>query len=187
MSRVYVGNASIQHHEFRYNYPGDGRQRMIPIRMMSQAILPDDFNPMQLESLVDQNEPYGFATIDEVKSGRVKKHATRLVYSTSPIASVVIEALYNINRGILDEQGREMRKQTAIAANAAVMQRLQDEKDKGLEADVSAIDLTIQEEEPRGGYDRPAKDIIAEGYEVAPAASSAAPKGHRGRGRPRKS
>jgi len=130
-------------------------------------MLVDDINPQQMESIVKQHEHYGFATVAEVKSGTVKRAFTRLVYSESPIAPHILEALLRNNHAFLDEEGKAIRRNTAIAINNAVVNQLETAReDTGLEATVRDLDVTIQEEEPKGGYDRPTKEIISEGFKI---------------------
>ena len=176
--KMYVANASAQDHLFIYRIPEEARQRQLPIRRGSQIPLPDDLNQEQINAIVEQHERYGFVSTADVKSNNVKRHFTRLVYSIGqPVAGMYIEALLNSNHGVLDAQGKEIRRTTAIAANAAIAQELQKEREmNNLEADVGAVDITIQEEEPRGGYDRPSAQIIAEGFKVE---ASTQPQSHK--------
>lgn len=183
--QMFVGNASAQFHQFTYRIPEVDKTRFLTIPPMKQVRLADDLNQQQIDSIVEQHGPFGFASIEDVKRGAVKKQYTKLVYSVgTPIAAPIIEALFHSNHGILDAQGRQIRRETAVVANDAIQRQLQAEREKGLEADVAAIDITIQEEEqPSGGYDRPSSQVISEGFRVASeeAAAPVAPKGGRKR------
>lgn len=164
--KMYVANASIQRHEFIYRIPEQRKERRLTIEPMSQVRLADDLNQGQIDDIVEQHEKYGFVPVEEVKS--VKKRFTRLCYSIDkPISSFHIELLSRTNISTLDDFGKEMRKQTAIASNEAVSKVLADQREQqGLEADVNNFEMTIQEEEPSGGYDRPTSEVIAEGFKV---------------------
>ena len=167
MSKMYVANASIQRHEFIYRIPEQQKQRRLTIEPMSQVKLADDLNPEQIQSIIEQHEHYGFASTAEIKSGTVKKNFTRLCYSVDqPVSSILIEALSRSNIAVLDATGRALRQQAAIASNEAVVRQLDNQRHEGLEADVGKFEMTVQEEEPRGGYDRPTSDIVAEGFRV---------------------
>ena len=168
MARMYVANASIQRHQFTYRIPEQSKQRTQTIEPMSQVMLADDLNPEQIQAVVEQHERYGFASTTEIKSGTVKKKFTRLCYSVGqPVSSLMIEALSNSNISVLDISGKAMRQQAAIASNDAVVRTLDSQRHEGLEADVNKFEMTVQEEEPRGGYDRPSADIVAEGFRIS--------------------
>ncbi len=169
MTIMYVANASAQEHLFMYRIPEESRMRQVPIRRGSQVALPDkNMNPDQINAIIAQHEKYGFVSTDEVKTGRIKRKFTRLVYSLGqPVSGLIIDALLNNNIGVLNEFGKKIREETAVAANAKIVDELQREKEENqLDADVGNVEMTIQEEEPTGGYDRPTKDIVAEGYQV---------------------
>ena len=166
---MYVGNASAQYHQFTYRIPEVDKTRSLTITPMRQVRLADDLNQHQIDAIIEQHGSFGFASTEDVKRGSIKKKYTKLVYSVgSPVAGPIIEALFHSNHGILDQMGRQIRKETAVVANDAIQRQLQTEREKGLEADVGAIDITIQEEEqPSGGYDRPTDQVISEGFRVA--------------------
>ena len=166
--RMYVANASAQFHTFAYRIPEVPQMRQLTIQPMRQIVLPDDMSKPQLDAVIEQHSRYGFASVEDVKSGTVKKRYTKLVYSIgSPVSGPIIDMLFHSNHGVLDAQGREIRKETAIVANQAIQKQLEAERENGLEADIKDIEITLQEEEqPGGGYDRPTAQAIAEGYRV---------------------
>jgi len=169
MSKVYVANASPQNHEFQYRIPEVNKTRKITIPQMKQVVLPDDMSAEQISAVVSQHEVYGFVSSDDVKNGKTRKSHTRLVYSIDrPVSSLIIDALYQNNYKILDASGKDTRKTMAIAANNAVLQKLEEERQQsGIEADVSGFQITIQEEDQVSVRGEPlSSEQMAEGYIV---------------------
>lgn len=167
--KVYIGNASIQRREFRYRIPEVKNERIVQIPPMSQIVLPDDFNTPQIEALVQANEQYGLASVDEVKTSRVKRRFTRLCYSVDrQISSFTIQSLFDNNQTTLTLGGKELRQQMAIAANDSVVRTLEEQKKQGNiapDTDVDNFEMVIQEQETS---DMPKKDedMISEGVKV---------------------
>ena len=167
MTFMFVANASIQIHEFIYRIPEQKKERRITIQPMSQQRLPDDMGPDDIAAVVSQHEIYGFISVQDVKNGSTRKKTTRLCYNVgASVPAHVIEAVFRQNINVMDEDGRKQRELSAIRSNTAVVNALEEQKRQGLEADVKNFEITVQEEEPRGGYDRPDSEVIAEGYRV---------------------
>jgi hypothetical protein len=177
MSIVYVANASLQRHEFTYRIPGQSRTRTIPIPAMSQVRIPEDIDDMM--AFADQHEPYGFVGVDALKSMKIKSQVKLLFRVGSPISSEMIQSLYNLNRGFLDEFGKKLRMEAAIASNALVNKALEEQRAEGLEANVNNFEMTIQEEEPKDGYSN--SSPIGEGFKIEPESGHVAHRGKRGR------
>lgn len=166
--KMYVGNATAQDHVFIYRIPEESQQRQIPIRRMSQIVLPDkNLSQMAVDSIIEQHGRYGFVSSDEAKRSRIY---TGLIYSVDkPVTGVMLEFMFSMNRGVLDERGKVIRQETAIAANAKITEQLEAQKAEGLDAAVVDVDMTIQEEEQRGGgfvSQAEGAKVVSEGYRV---------------------
>lgn len=183
--KIWVANCSLQIHEFIYRISEQNRERRLTIQPMSQTRLADEFSVEQLEALLSQNEKYGFVSVTDVKNGRVSKKFTRLCYSVdAPVSGVMIEALTMQNKSALLDFGKDLRKETAIASNAAIAKVLEVEQQKtGLEANFQSFEQTVQEEEPADGYNKPTAEIIGEGFHVEQEATAPPPQAGRQRRR----
>jgi hypothetical protein len=170
--KVYVANASPQRHEFIYRMAEQKRERRQPIEPMSQILLSDDFTQGQIDDLIAQSDKYGFPSVADIRNGAPRKRFTRLCYSIdAPISSLMIDALLRSNVAALDEFGKELREETAVASNQAVLRELDLQKRaSGLEANVRQFEQTVQEEEPSRGYDRPETEIVHDGFRIDPKA-----------------
>ena len=180
--KMFVANASLQRHQFTYRIPEQTKERTLFIESMGQIRLAEDLTQAQIDSIIEQHAPYGFISVSELRSSKMKQQ-TRLMYSIDKqISSIAIDSLFNTNRGILDAFGVELRKQSAVASNEAIIKQLQEQTGEGLEADVNKFELSVVEEEKRDGYG--SAEPIAEGYRVERAKPEApAQQSRRGRGR----
>jgi hypothetical protein len=166
--KMYIGNATAQDHLFIYRIPEESQQRQIPIRRMSQTILPDrNLNQEAIDSIIEQHGRYGLVSCDEAKRSKIY---TGLIYSIDrPVSAVMLEFMFSMNREVLDERGKKIRQETAIAANAKITEQLETQKAEGLDAAVVDVDMTIQEEEQRGGgfvSENEGTKPVSEGYRV---------------------
>lgn len=163
MVTVYVANASLQRHEFIYRMMGQSRERRLPIPPMHQIRIPEDIP--DIATFVEQHEPYGFVSIEQLKGLKLSSQ-TRLIYRVNQeIPSEAIHSLHNINRGFLDEWGRKLRAESAIASNALVAKALEDQRNEsGLDAEVDNFEMIVQEQESKDGFstDKP----INEGFRM---------------------
>ena len=164
MTRMYVANATLQRHEFIYRIPEETKDRRLTIQPLSQIMLPDELNPEQIASIVEQHERYGFISLTDLKNGK-RKERSNLMYSLDrSLSSVAIESLYQANKGIVDAYGRRMREESAIIANDAIVKELDKQRqEQGLEGEVRKVEVTVQEEEPPGGY---VGKPIADGFRI---------------------
>ena len=166
--KLWVGNATLQRFEFGYRLVGSTkRTRYIVIEPMSQGALPDDLTKEELDSVIEQHEPYGFVNTKALTAGTTPKIQTKLVYSIdSPVGMVMLDHLFNLNKGILTEFGRELRKQAAVVSNDALNRAMENQRRQGLDAEVGSVELTVQQEElPNGGY-RDEETPVGDGFVV---------------------
>lgn len=181
MTFMFVANASLQRHEFIWRMMGQTKERRLTIQPMSQVRLVDDLQPEDVAHIIEQHEKYGFLSVDDVRRGAVKKKKfTRLCYSMgSFIPSTTIETLFRTNMTALDDQGKDLRQETAIASNNAVIRELDSQRQQSnLEGEVRNFELTIQEE--TNGTDDTA-DVVAEGYRVNAREQQSQPSRRKGR------
>lgn len=170
MTRMYVANASLQRHLFTYRIPEQIKERTVAIESMSQAVLPDDLTSEDVSVIIEQHHQYGFISIEDINSARTRSRTTLMYSLGKPISSLAIDTLFNLNKGILDEFGRQIRKETAVVSNMAIGRALEEQREQGLQANIKQFEISVVEEEPAGGYTTPKP--IAEGYRVGQEANA---------------
>ena len=136
--RLYVGNLTLQHHEFIFfvRHLGRYHQKRIPIG--SQELVWDD-DAEAIHSIVDQHAVYGLISVREVK--RMKTFTGLCYQIDKPIPVDAILEGIKANQRRLEESGPEMRKLAALAG--ATTQR-QSHFDQGM-AQVKNLRVEIEE------------------------------------------
>lgn len=184
MTIMFVANASPQVHEFYYRIPEEHKTRKLTIQPFGQIKLSDDMNQEQISAVIHQHEPYGFVSSNDVKSGKTRKAHTRLCYSFGqPVSQLIIDALYQNNYRILDDQGKELRQSMAVVGNSALTSEVNKARQNGLEAGTHNFEMTIQEEDDSGSREGTSIGVLSEGYRVAQDPNTPTVPVKRGKGR----
>jgi hypothetical protein len=179
---MFVANASLQKFQFHYRLPEQTKQRTLEIEPLSQTAIPDELQPADVDSVLAQHEPYGMVSVEAVKGGVRLKSRSVLLYSTEgPVPAPLIRTLYDLNRGLLDEFGRNIRREAAIATNNVLQNTLDTQRSMGLDAQVAEVEMTVQEEEPSNGFGD--KKPIGEGFVVTEQGEDNKPTTSKRRGR----
>lgn len=183
--KVFVANASLQTHLFQYRIPEVPQLRQREIPSMGQAVLPDDFNKPQLDYLVEKMGPYGFVSVEDVKSRKTPKAFTRLVYSIDrPVSEIIISSLFTGNQVAQKEVSDEVRKTIAYESDKKIANDVDQARNQDAMADLHSVKFQIEEQEPSKGFERPDNETMNVVYQVAKDAEHHQER--RGRGRPRK-
>jgi hypothetical protein len=153
------------------------RQR--PIEGMSQSMLPDDLTQEDINYIIWQKEMYGFISSDELKSRKLEKPRTCLLYSIdTPVTSFAIQTLYQMNHDLLVMEGAKNRRLMAIAANKAADTLMETQKAAELvppDADMTNFRVEVQDLEPHG---RPEQELVNEAYRIGEGESQDVRAGH---------
>lgn len=164
--RMYVANATAFRHVFFYTMPEQKKARQQPIPPGGQIVLSGDLTPEEVNHIVKTHEKYGLVNAYDGVGSKSQKKFHGFCYSIDkPITSARIEALMRGNTGVLDSQGREIRKEMAVVANQRVMDALDPQRNWGLEKEVSVgeFDLTVQQD-VKSGDDISTDTAIGEGF-----------------------
>jgi len=170
--RLYVANPTRQNQIFFYRpdmpKPGEvrpfspPRQQEIPAGR--QFPVGGDLTTEQLEAVVRQLTSHGAVDVSEAKGGR---RLASLVFNVgAPVPAPVIQAVMNVNAGILVEEGRLRRQRAAIAVNEAVQNVVNDQfAQQGFEATATdSIEVGFEQLEESGEGEKK----IEEGYRMQP-------------------
>jgi len=122
MTKLFIANVSNQIQQVRYRLPESTKNIMFDIGIGQQKMaaggVGGDLDKYQLEAIIEQLSVYGFYNIDNIGS---PIGVVRLVYSLDrSIVWTRLEAVRGRNFKFLNEQGAELRKQAAVAANSAL-------------------------------------------------------------------
>lgn len=167
--QVYVANASRNLHLFEYRIPENPQLRHRYIPAMGQAVLPDDMNQMQIDYLVEKMSPYGFVSVEDVKSKRMPKGFTRLIYSVDrPVSEVLIANLVNGNLEAQKETSRKVHEEIAYQTDRQITKDVEQAQQKQDLADLHSLKFQVEEQEPQAGFERPEAEVTNVVYQVAP-------------------
>lgn len=166
--RLYIGNATKQHHDFAYVVPENKKLRMQTIRPGGQIAITGDLSTPEVDAIVEQHRKYGMVNVDAID--RTKKF-TGLCYSTNgPISVDKLSRAMQRNTDALVEQGREIRKNAAVAESNRLEGNLQE---TGRNERLRGFETSIVEENPDATS---GTAPISEGVQVARGDDDPAPR-----------
>jgi len=178
MPQLYVGNVSKQIHQFAYRAlerPGIVTQT-IPIGgqiLIAPTGTNTDLSMPEIDYIVDQHKMYGMVSIDEIDG---KSPFSGLCYSIGkPLSAEKLRRAMIKKEEALDEFGRKIRQEAAIAVNGQF--------EDSLGQRLNNLEMSFEEVEPRGGYSDDASHL-SEGVRVTRDAVNGPPiaaSGRRGR------
>ena len=162
MPELYIGNVSKQIQQFAYRVPERPGVIMQPIPIGGQIrISPNgvttDLSSPEIDAIVNQHRIYGMVGIEEMDSYRGRFGG--LVYSIGKQISVD-----KLRRGMakhensLNEMGKQIRQEAALAVNSQIEQSLNGRP-------LHQLEMSFEEEEPRAGYSDDF-DHLSEGVRV---------------------
>ena len=168
MTKLYVANCSQQNQSVNYRLVESTGVKNQILEIGTQTILGGrDLTHIQVDGIIEQLSPYGFFEASTI--GKQHNYAG-LVYSLDkPVSFDLMSRVIERNREILIHQGREIRKEAAVAVNNSL------DDNTGAAPDV--LEMSVQEEK-RGSGDSSA-DPLSEGVRVTKREDGG--KGRRGR------
>lgn len=190
MAKLYVANVTPQHQvinyrlDFRVDGERDGRvvippKSSPPIPPGRQMPIGGDLHPSQIQSIMEQLEPYGL--IAEAEIGRMPqgRKVTFVCNIDREVSAESIRQAHAHNTGVKVQDGKERRQRAAIAASEVISKTVEDQTAQtGLPAPMREFDLSVEQQEPSENDNPP----LAEGHRV-PVGAEAAEVPGRGRGR----
>ena len=161
--KFYVANCTTQRVEFMWRMPENPKLLSVTIQPTSQTCLGDLTQP-QIDAIVEHHSKYGMVNAIDMNAADARRKTTSSIYSVGhPVPSGKIEAILLRNYAVLDERGKLLRKEAAVASNDALARTLAEQnRQTGIGADIKAVEMTIVEEEPSGGYTGKTSDHVAE-------------------------
>lgn len=113
--RLYVANCTNQHQDFIYRLPEAPGTRLQRIEIGQQTVLSGDLNQLQIDAIIEQHRPYGLVEVSEIDR---TKAFIGLCYSVDrPIKVDKIRTAMEINTGVLNARGEQIRREAAVATS----------------------------------------------------------------------
>jgi hypothetical protein len=177
---LYVANVTKQVVQFAYRALERSGVVIQPIPIGGQIrIAPagsrTDLSTPEIDYIIDQHRKYGLIDVNEIDSSKTPFHG--MCYSIGKPISV--DKLYRAmkrNEDALEEQGKQIRKEAAIAVNNQI--------ENTIGENLKQLEMSITEEEPRGGYPDD-RNPLGEGVRVLREEPGGSPLPFIGRGRKR--
>lgn len=152
--KMYVANPTHQDHEFTYRMIEGRSVIRQPIPSGGQIRLTKEMSSEDIDYVTNHHAKYGLVRVDEVNSTR---GYISLLYSIDkPINAVLIMRVHERNKSALDETGKKLRRDAAIATQAQVSKTF---KEEGL-PDIKAMEFEIVEEERKDAPSPTINEII---------------------------
>jgi hypothetical protein len=125
--KMYVGNCTRQPNDFQYRMPGEassqrnqgGNLRVQRVEALSYLQLSGDLTSDEIDYIVAQHSTYGMVHVSEID--RTKPYFG-LCWDTKPINVPTLREAISHNQAVLEQRGREMRKEAAVALNNSLEQ-----------------------------------------------------------------
>lgn len=142
--KLYIANVTAQVQDFIYRVPETTSNRSQRIDIYSQQMLSGDLSASEIAAIVKQHAVYGLIPVDEIDR---TKPFIGLCYSVDkPVAIEKIRRAIVHNKGVLEERGRDLRKEAAVVVNNHIEQQFEDPRSGGAAAALRAVELSVQEE-----------------------------------------
>lgn len=167
MSTIYIGNASKQRFIFEYWLPESKRRVSLEIPIGTQVKLAGNLTMKDIDAIIEQHRKYGLISETEIERTRV---FCGICYATDrPISVRKLTVLMGRNEQVLVSRGQEVRKRLALAVN----DQLQTNLESGRRPEtMKNFDLSVIENEPKGGYRDDIAAPVAETVQVAAGSDS---------------
>lgn len=177
---LFIGNPTKQIQEFAYRIPGNSGvlRQIIPIG--GQIKISAELNRPEVDGIIAQHARYGMKSIDEVDRA---KPLVALIYSVDkPIPSGRLTQAMAHNDDVLRQNGEEMRKEIAVAANNQIENQLAEiGNDNGQDMTLRGFETSVVEDVRSGQTRVEGQEQFAEGVRVTRGPAAPAKPGGRGK------
>lgn len=150
---LWIGNATRQIYHFNYKMLEVAQPRSLRLEPGRQDRI-RDLTKEDLDYIVKCHSIYGLIPQEEIDRNR-EFHGTCYAID-KPISAQRFEYLMDYNLSQLIEQGREIRKQNAVAQTMTINQHL---TESGRPERVQAMDMTVQQERQDPNNDVPQMSV----------------------------
>lgn len=140
MSKLYIANTTMQNHTFLYRIPGDNAPKTLEIPVGQQKMIPKDLSFNEVSAIVAQHSRYGLVAADEIDRSR---DFIGHCYSVDKAVDInKIRRAIDHNREVLEERGKVLRQEAALAVNMNI--------EEAQPGELKKLEMTIKEETKNG-------------------------------------
>lgn len=154
--KMYIANCSKQAQDFIYRLPEQPGTRLQRIEIGQQIQVSGDLSQKDVDAVVAQHAKYGFPRADEID--RTKPFFGVCWQVDRPVSVEKLRRAITHNDEVLEERGRELRQEAAVAIHGGVEQSVD-----GTGAALKSVEVSVQEEKPGTGDDH---QLMSEGVRV---------------------
>ena len=148
---IFIANCTNQNQQINFRLPEARKPVAIMIPMGQQRPV-GDLSPPEIEAMMEQLGPYGLISVAEIK--RAPRKISYVYSENKPVTSEMIRMAHDKNQGVLRDEGKDRRKNAAVAANAGMNTE---------ETPLNRLEMSV-EEESSGTI--PSEEPIGEGFKI---------------------
>jgi hypothetical protein len=150
--KLYVANCTKQVQDFIYRLPETAASRQQKIDIGGQIRVSGDLTTQDIDAIIEQHSRYGMVNVDTID--RTKEFVGVCYSVDKPVDLKYVRRALEINQFVLEERGREIRTEAAVATANSV-----EEQNPGLHA----LEMSVQEVETKSNPN----PTISEGTRVS--------------------
>ena len=133
--KLYIANLTHQRQDFQYRLPEDGKIRKQTIEIGEQIQISGDLNTPEIDAIIEQHAIYGLINVTDID--RTKAFAGTCYSVGKPVNMERVRYAILHNQEVLEERGRDLRKEAAVAANNSIEEQTQ--------GGLKALELSVEE------------------------------------------
>lgn len=176
--KAFIANCTNQHQIMNVRLPDMKGPMTVPIEAGRQVQFPKELSMKEMESLTGQMRKYGMVTVEEALGHKPGTPIVYIVNAEKVVPERVMRDAFDVNRGVLTDRGRDMRRVAALAARKNMI----DQAHTPLAAD--SLELSLEEQPGRGQTN--VDGLLAEGIRIQTSAAATAGGGRSRRANRRK-
>jgi hypothetical protein len=161
MANMYVANATKHNYIFLYRASGRGTPTAQEIPIGTQIKVSGDLTPDDIEGIILQHERYGFMEVNRFNSPLFGG----IIYCVgTPIPEAKLKKAILKYQEILDEKGKVIRKEGAIAVSNVIEKEIIGEDNNAMK--LTNLEMSVEEDPPKEGSREGHPDLFSEGIQV---------------------
>lgn len=160
--KLYIGNGSRHVVDFNFRRLVERSIQRREIPPGGQIEVSETHTKEEIDHVLKQHLPYGLIPVDEID--RHRGPYSGLCYSIDkPINVSSLRRAMERKQESLEEQGVRLRQEAGVATHNQIESQMQD---TGSPARLKELEMTVVEQEPRGGYSSDHKPV-GEGLKIS--------------------
>lgn len=170
---LYVANLTQQNQDFTYRLPEAPANRSQLIQPGTQIRISGDLDTQAIDAIIKQHAIYGLVDVAKVRDIRAFSGLCYSIGKAVPATAIMLGL--ERNNAALQERGKKMREEAAIATNQFIEDAVQQNARNGLNAQMAQLEMSVQEDVPDANAE-PDHEVVAEGVRVTRRAQGDQPR-----------